>query len=103
MRSAPRLRRDPPTRTPLSRPADACTTVGSAVQCRAVRAWQVTLIELTVLELVRTLIVSEHSNFGVAAYSFYPCARDAYTALMITVIMILIVIYNGSSGYNDWF
>ena len=30
-------------------------------------------------------------------------ARDAYTALMITVIMILIVIYNGSSGYNDWF
>ncbi len=48
---------------------------GLAVPCRAVRSWQVTLIELTVLELVRTLIVSEHSNFGVAAYSFYPCAR----------------------------
>jgi hypothetical protein len=65
---------------------------GLAVPCRAVRSWQVTLIELTVLELVRTLIVSEHSNFGVAAYSFYPCARarDADTA------------YNDYSDYNGY-
>lgn len=66
-----------------------------AVPCRAVRSWQVTLIELTVLELVRTLIVSEHSNFGVAAYSFYPCARARAMPIlhiMITVIVMVIVI-----------